>query len=184
MISELAIVRFFNHLGQGTSLDSLSFLISWIPFLVAFWTSLALLALIFDLKNGKKIILGVLLITLIYFFLNDWLIKSMILEHIFWRERPYLILPQEIFANGESWQDSSFPSGHLAITLALITLFIYYYRRFWVWMAGILLAILMAFSRIHNGMHYPSDVLAGAVLGILYGFLAIFIIGKIQKLVK
>ncbi|HCB51180.1 TPA: hypothetical protein DEP21_01160 [Patescibacteria group bacterium] len=27
----------------------------------------------------------------------------------------------------------------------------------------------MAFSRMHNGMHYPSDVIVGSVLGILYG---------------
>jgi membrane-associated phospholipid phosphatase len=31
----------------------------------------------------------------------------------------------------------------------------------------------MAFSRVHNGMHYPSDVLAGSLLGVGYGLLAV-----------
>lgn len=36
----------------------------------------------------------------------------------------------------------------------------------------------MAFARIHNGMHYPSDVVAGAVLGILYGLAGIRIVNN------
>ncbi|HBP00652.1 MAG TPA: hypothetical protein DD454_00320 [Candidatus Moranbacteria bacterium] len=41
---------------------------------------------------------------------------------------------------------------------------------------GIAFSVLMGFSRIHNGMHYPSDVIMGAVLGAAYGLVSIFIL--------
>ena len=47
--------------------------------------------------------------------------------------------------------DSSFPSGH---TLNGIT-------------AAIVLAVLIAFSRMYNFMHFPTDIVAGAVLGVV-----------------
>jgi membrane-associated phospholipid phosphatase len=34
----------------------------------------------------------------------------------------------------------------------------------------------MGWSRLRNGMHYPSDILAGIILGILYGYLALAIL--------
>jgi len=40
----------------------------------------------------------------------------------------------------------------------------------------LIFVLLMATARMRNGMHYPSDVLAGAVLGIVYGVAAVLII--------
>jgi undecaprenyl-diphosphatase len=36
--------------------------------------------------------------------------------------------------------------------------------------------LVMAFSRLHNGMHYPSDILAGVALGLGYGWIALEIV--------
>lgn len=61
--------------------------------------------------------------------------------------------------------DSSFPSGHTlngitaAVTLMLID------KRMGI--PALVLAILIAFSRMYNFMHFPTDVLAGAVLGVV-----------------
>jgi len=74
--------------------------------------------------------------------------------------------------------------------MAMITIFTHYYRKTqstktrlkWitklVWPTGIIFALLMAFSRIHNGMHYPTDVIAGGIFGILYGSIGIYITNK------
>jgi len=68
---------------------------------------------------------------------------------------------------------SSFPSGHTAAAVALyggiaiLALWIYGRRPATV-LASILLAcvpVYVGFSRLYRGMHYPSDVLAGALLG-------------------
>jgi undecaprenyl-diphosphatase len=63
--------------------------------------------------------------------------------------------------------------------LAVLSVFVYYYRKVWPWALGFIL--LMAFARMHNGMHYPSDVLAGTILGICYGLIAVWLIRKIAK---
>ena len=61
---------------------------------------------------------------------------------------------------------ASMPSSHAANWFAAtMILFIYYRRSLWFMLPG---AILVSFSRIYNGVHYPGDVLAGAVLGAGY----------------
>jgi membrane-associated phospholipid phosphatase len=40
---------------------------------------------------------------------------------------------------------------------------------------ALVFALLMAFSRMHNGMHYPSDMLVGAVLGMVYGLIGFWL---------
>ena len=66
--------------------------------------------------------------------------------------------------------DSSFPSGHTlnGITAAVTLMFID--KRMGI--PAIVLAVLIAFSRMYNFMHFPTDVLAGAVLG---GVSAVFV---------
>lgn len=175
---ELQIVQFFNQLGQGTIVDTFSYYFSWVPFLIVFWLILGLIAFIFDQKNGKWIFLGTIIVAIIYFVINDLIIKQT-LASIFFRERPYLVHP-DIISSGEMLIDSSFPSGHMSVTVAILSVYIYFYRKLWVWILAILFILLMAFSRMHNGMHYPTDVLAGTILGIGYGFLTIYIVNKIR----
>jgi undecaprenyl-diphosphatase len=60
----------------------------------------------------------------------------------------------------------SFPSAHSANWFALATVgFLYFRRRAW-WL--FLMAALVAFSRVYNGVHYPGDITAGAILGAGY----------------
>ncbi|MCL5406984.1 MAG: phosphatase PAP2 family protein [Patescibacteria group bacterium] len=175
---EYKIVYFFNHLGSGTIVDNFSFYFSWIPFLVVFWFLLALLALIFDKTNGKRIFWGVVLLAVIYFIINDLILKQT-LASAFFRQRPYIAHADTIIPLGELFSDSSFPSGHMAITVALSTFFLYFYRKWWIWVLVIIFVLLMAFSRLHNGMHYPTDILAGIIFGLGYGFLTVLISKKI-----
>jgi undecaprenyl-diphosphatase len=60
----------------------------------------------------------------------------------------------------------SMPSAHAANWFALtMVLFLFYRRSLWFMLP---LALTVSFSRIYNGVHYPSDVLAGMILGAGY----------------
>ncbi|MDK2975668.1 MAG: hypothetical protein PWP06_143 [Candidatus Marinimicrobia bacterium] len=61
----------------------------------------------------------------------------------------------------------TFPSNHAAnfFTLAAVLTFFYRKRRWIPW----LIAVLVAYSRVYVGLHYPLDVLAGAILGFVIG---------------
>jgi undecaprenyl-diphosphatase len=69
--------------------------------------------------------------------------------------------------------DYSFPSGHaLAIFLVTSVLGAYFGWKYYI--AGYVLALAVSLSRLYLGVHYPSDVLAGAVIGAILGELLIF----------
>ena len=75
--------------------------------------------------------------------------------------------------------DFSFPSGHTLHSFSCATVIWRYYRG-WGW-GAYLLAALIGFSRLYLFVHYPTDVLAGALLGIGIGWLAVFLIRRWEK---
>ena len=66
--------------------------------------------------------------------------------------------------------DASFPSGHTAVSFAAVCAL--WAERSRLWIPALALALLLAFSRLYLYVHWPSDVLAGAVLGGLLGLAA------------
>ena len=65
---------------------------------------------------------------------------------------------------GPSERTHSFPSGHSATAFAGATMLAYFAPRARVPLY--VLAVLIAYSRLYNGVHYPTDVLAGLLLGV------------------
>ena len=85
-----------------------------------------------------------------------------ILKHVVVRERPWTVFPESVVV-GPHEMTSSFPSAHTAVSFALATAVALRWPR--AGKVAYLLAIGVGLSRIVMGMHYPSDVVAGAVLG-------------------
>lgn len=73
-----------------------------------------------------------------------------------------------------------FISSHAANAFGLATFLILLLPKKYNWLKITLLfwAILVAYSRIYNGVHYPSDVIVAMLLGITYGFLVKYILLK------
>jgi undecaprenyl-diphosphatase len=78
------------------------------------------------------------------------------------RRRPFLVDPEQDPLVGTPL-DLSLPSGHAATSFAGATLLAWYAPRFAVPLYA--LAVLVAWSRVYVGVHYPLDILAGAALG-------------------
>jgi 4-amino-4-deoxy-L-arabinose transferase-like glycosyltransferase/membrane-associated phospholipid phosphatase len=74
---------------------------------------------------------------------------------------------------------NSMPSSHAANWFAATMIVFVYYRRSIRFMLP--LAGLVAFSRVYNGVHYPSDVLAGAILGAGYAVAGLWAINSIWQ---
>ena len=75
--------------------------------------------------------------------------------------------------------DWSFPSGHTAVSFAAVGALLIEKNR--LWKPGFVLAVLIAFSRLYLYLHWPSDVLAGAVLGAALGFSASWLTRRADK---
>lgn len=85
------------------------------------------------------------------------------------RLRPYWVFPEQVRLLGTRGDSlsPSFPSNHAINTFAASTVLAFFIRR-WYWRALILfLAVLISYSRIYVGVHFPSDTIAGCILGIL-----------------
>jgi len=92
-------------------------------------------------------------------------------KHAVGRPRPYVHRPLAARADRHDPPDPgdahlSFPSGHAGLSAALVTSWSLSHPRWYVVGPGALWATGVALSRVHLGVHYPSDILAGAVLGV------------------
>ena len=102
-----------------------------------------------------------------------------LLKHLVMRPRPCIAfpwIPMDIPVPAAT--DYSFPSGHSYASFAAAAV-VYFYRRSW-GIGAFLLAALIAFSRLYLFVHYPSDVVAGAMFGIGTGVSAVMIVRYIQ----
>ena len=86
------------------------------------------------------------------------------MKYVFDRQRPYDRYPDRVHAYSHE-SSPSFPSGHTATAFALATSLCMKYPRWYVIAPSALWACSVGVSRMNEGVHYPSDVLAGAAIG-------------------
>jgi len=116
---------------------------------------------------------GVFAFTVIAVALADW--SSMGLKALVDRPRPPLRYaePKTLVPVPH---DASFPSGHAATSFAAATMLSLAFPRFAPFLY--VLAAAVAFSRVYVGVHYPLDVIGGALLGALVAVVLRFLVGR------
>jgi membrane-associated phospholipid phosphatase len=87
------------------------------------------------------------------------------LKRIINRSRPYATLPHVHTEGDVDERRSSFPSGHATTAFALATSLSLRYPKPTVYVPLHMWAFLVAYGRVYRGMHYPSDVLVGGIIG-------------------
>jgi undecaprenyl-diphosphatase len=158
-------INFLNWVNQNlhcTVLDATMIVITTLGDAGLIWIVLAVVLLI--QKKYRKVGLAVtvalvLELTVCNVFLKPWVARI----------RPYDVNTTVKLLIGRQL-DYSFPSGHTAAAFATVA-------ALWgcknkLWKPAVVLAALMAFSRLYLYMHYPTDVIAGGVIGAVCGIVS------------
>jgi membrane-associated phospholipid phosphatase len=77
-----------------------------------------------------------------------------------------------------------FPSGHSQSAVVVWGIIASYVRKRWAWALAVLLMVLIGFSRIYLGVHFPTDVLGGWTLGIILLAVYMFLVPHIEAWLK
>lgn len=111
--------------------------------------------------------------------IGSLLINNILLKNLVARIRPYEVI-EGLTCLVRQPRDYSFPSGHTTTSFAAAwVMFRQLPKRFGV--PALVLAILIALSRLYVGVHYPSDVLFGALDGIAIGYGAEMLVEWLDK---
>lgn len=135
----------------------------------AIWLLISIIML-FPKKTRRVGILSILALAISYG------ITNMFLKNYVERIRPYEVIDglKCIVAKADDW---SFPSGHASASFACaVTIAKNCKKRFGI--PALVLAFLISFSRLYVGIHFPTDVICGAVIGTLIAFILYWLFGK------
>ena len=149
------IVIFFTHLGDGG----------------AVWILSAALLLI--KKQYRKT--GILAATAL---LIGFLVTNLLLKNLIMRPRPYdAVLELHALVMERGW---SFPSGHSTSSMAAGTV-MFLRMPHTTGIPILILAIIICLSRLYVGVHYPTDVICGALVGMFAAVCALQIVERREK---
>lgn len=138
------------------------------------WIVLAAVLLLIPKTRKSGVILALALCM-------DVLMCNVILKNVFARIRPcdvntavQLLIARPV--------DFSFPSGHTAASFASAAA-LFFAGEKKLWKPVLVLAVLIAFSRLYLYVHYSTDILGGMVVGVAAGYLGYLLEGYLEKLV-
>lgn len=163
---------FFRALG-GRAGDALAVAVSARRYLVVVAVVLIGGFVAFDHPRWKAFVVTLVVVALLHALLNEVLLKGGLGAVGLARVRPYLATGSEGLGT-TIYADSSFPSSHMTGIVAVFTVLVLFVRR--AWPLAVVATLLMAFARLHAGMHYPSDVVAGTLLGVAYALVAAWLV--------
>lgn len=134
-----------------------------------FWIACSVVMMIFPKTRKTGFAMGLAL-------LMGLILCNLTLKPLIQRPRPYVFFDHiaAYLSSGES--DFSFPSGHTIASFEAATALLIGNKKLGI--PAMILAVLIAFSRLYLCVHYPTDVLASVVLGVGLAFLATFLVKK------
>ncbi len=174
MALDTQLLYLLNNLtGQSPVFDGIVvFLASYLPYLLI----VLFLALVVFSQYSKLEKWELLLVVGISGVIARFGVTELI-RFFYHRPRPFLTLPVHQLLPESSW---SFPSGHATFFFAMATA-VYLYNKKW-GIAFFIATILITMSRVIAGIHYPSDIVGGAAIGIIIAYATFYIARRIVAL--
>lgn len=160
---------------QCEFLDFLMPIVSFLADIGWFWIVCAIVCLIFRPTRKMGLTMGIAL-------LLGVILGNALLKNLFDRIRPYAVEGYEAIREAllvSELSDGSFPSGHTTASFAAALSIFFYRRDFGI--AAFVLAALIAFSRLYLFVHYPTDIFAGIIVGLLCAVLSYFIVNAVWR---
>ncbi len=160
-------------------LDFLMPIITYLGSGGAVWVAAAVIMMFFKRTRRAGVAVGIALIA-------GLLLSTILLKGLVARERPFetegaLVNAASLIIGVPSGR-FSFPSGHAVSSFSSATAIFMYHRK--AGAAAFALAALIAFSRLYLYVHFPSDVIAGAVFGVILGVASVWAVNKIWEKVN
>lgn len=174
---DLAVLEIFNRRLSHPLLDPFFVWLTDPPARVVLFAAAALLLFLLGGRKGR-----IALVTLAIAVAVSDQLSSSVLKSLFDRTRPCFAHPEQVRLLLHQAHSGSFPSSHAANGFAVAAV-LFEVRRRLGWIA-LGLAALIAYSRVYVGVHYPSDLLAGAILGFAVGRLAVLGVRAVARLRK
>ena len=171
--ADIKLLRKIN-LERNTKLDQTFLVIthSFAPVALALPATLATIGLI---KNDSLLKQNALMIT------GSLIGSSIVMVGMKWgigRDRPFVTYPD--LENLAFPTGMSFPSGHTSVAFSTATSITLAYPKWYVYVPAFLWAGSVGYSRMHIGVHYPSDVFIGAIIGSGSALLSSYLTKKVQ----
>lgn len=118
---------------------------------------------------------GIIILTALVF---SAIICNLTLKPLVARIRPFTANPEiKLLINAPT--DFSFPSGHTASSFSVAFALLFSKNRLWI--PSMVLAMLIAFSRLYLYVHYPTDVISGIIIGLITGICTNIICNKLSE---
>ncbi len=161
-----------NHIPHIWIVNVIALFLSGVGQAGVIWLVIALWLFWKEERHNHWFFLPVVLATVF-----SWVVSELVIKSAVGRMRPTLDIGAIIVGDGAA--NSSFPSSHATMSFALAYVLASIEPRFR--MFFFLIATGIALSRIYLGVHFPSDVIVGALLGLFIGHVSIALSKRLKK---
>ena len=149
-------IRFIIWANSWWKWSPFDLILPWLTYLGSHIAVIIFIILFFILKKNISFLKQILML---------YAIQSSIvycLKYLIQRERPFHFLQLPLIGSGEIL-DPSFPSAHATYVFMMATILSYWFPRYRP--LFIIIATFICWTRVYLYLHYPTDVIAGALLG-------------------
>ncbi|MCH7722812.1 MAG: phosphatase PAP2 family protein [Bacteroidetes bacterium] len=173
---DLTIFYFFNHTISTGFLDRFFSTITNVHNWYIAYVILIGILLFKGGRMGRLAVVGIIVLIIV----TD-LTGYRVLKELFQRARPCIVLPDVLLPIGCTGT-YSFPSNHALNNFAAAAFFTKLFPGYKTVL--FVTASLLAISRVYLGLHYPSDIIAGAAIGVVFGYIFGFAILKVNDFIE